>query len=80
MQTGTSAIKEKSKRKERAVAGELAQMVERSLSMREVVGSMPTFSSFVGRGSLGGILKSSAPLKKMRGVLNAAVLGPFFEF
>ena len=24
--------------------GELAQMVERSLSMREVVGSMPTFS------------------------------------
>ena len=26
-------------------AGELAQMVERSLSMREVAGSMPAFSS-----------------------------------
>ncbi len=25
--------------------GELAQMVERSLSMREVVGSIPTFSN-----------------------------------
>ena len=27
-------------------AGELAQMVERSLSMREVPGSMPGFSTF----------------------------------
>ena len=26
------------------ITGELVQMVERSLSMREVVGSMPTFS------------------------------------
>ena len=29
----------------RCINGELAQMVERSLSMREVTGSMPVFSS-----------------------------------
>ena len=32
--------------------GELAQMVERSLSMREVVGSMPTFSTLISGGTV----------------------------
>lgn len=71
---------------EAPAGGELAQVVERSLSMREAVGSTPTFSRFYfpDPGSPGGAPKSPDPLSKKKdkvwGVLNAAVTWPFPPF
>lgn len=65
--TGTAhlLINEKLEGKSLAGVGELAQMVERSLSMREVAGSTPAFSRFcyADLWILGGTLTAPDPVK-----------------
>ena len=56
-------------RTDRGVDGDLAQMVERSLSMREALGSMPRFSTFIFFLEVGSRNKKKFELSKIVGQL-----------
>ena len=58
--------------------GDLAQMVERSLSMREALGSMPRFSTIFAQNAQGGteLVEKSVQSRNRTGVTTATTWRP----